>query len=233
MTHPNPGPPQHPHQPYPAQPYPNQPYAGQPYPGQPYADQPHPGRPYAGPPYPAYPQPPLPPRAPSKAMPVVAGLLYLPGVLLALVGAIGLASRSGFAFELWGAILVPPLIPDPGSFAVLFVLPVLALVLAVLLMARVPGVRWGLVAISLIAVVHFALVVANVSSVFPLTYGIVPVIALVLWLVAGVVAALPPVGRATRGATPKAPPHHPPGAHLPPGPPPLTGPPPPTPGQWG
>lgn len=164
-------------------------------------------------------------------MAVVAGLLYLPGVILALVGAIGLASRTGFAFDLWGAILMPPFPREYGSFGaastVSFVLPVLALVLAVLLMARVPGVRWGLVAISLLAAVHFGLVVANITSAFPLTLGILPVIALALWLVAGLVAALPPVGRATRGATPGTPPHQHPGPYLPPGPPP------PPPGRWG
>jgi hypothetical protein len=213
MTHPHPGPQQYPGQQYPGapqhypgaqQPHPNQPYPGQPYPGQPHAGQPYPNQPYPAQQYPGYPQPPGQPRPPGKAMPVVAGLLYLPGVLLALVGSIGMATRSGFAFDLWGAILMPPFPRAYGSFEVAstvsFVLPVLALVLAVLLMARVPGVRWGLVAISLVAAVHFALVVADISSAFPLTFGIVPVIALVLWLVAGLVAALPPVGRATRGA---------------------------------
>ncbi|MCE6999282.1 hypothetical protein LZG04_31410 [Saccharothrix sp. S26] len=195
MTHPQPG-----QQPGPQQ-YPGlQQYPGSPphpYPGQPpYPSQPpYPGQAYPGP-----------PRPPGKAMPVVAGLLYLPGVLLALVGSFGLASRSGFAFDLWGAILVPPFPGGYGSFAVAsavsFVLPVSALVLAVLLMCRVPGVRWGLVAISVPAAVHFALLLADIASNLPPSTGFMPAIALLLWLV----AALPPVGRAMRGAKPKTPP---------------------------
>ncbi|GAB2982272.1 hypothetical protein [Saccharothrix stipae] len=258
MTHPNPGqqpgPQQYPGQPHPGQPpYPGQPpQPGQlqpgrpPHPGQPpftgqpplggqppYPGPPHPGaqQPYPGqPPYPGAPYQ-GPPKPPGRAMAVVAALLYLPGVLLALVGAIGFASHSGFALDLWGAILMPPFPRAYGSFevasAVSFVLPGLALVLVVLLICRVPGVRWALVAISLLAVVHFGLVLADVMSVLPLFSGIMPVIALLLWLVAGLVAALPPVGRATRGAKPKTPPHQVAG------PPPVPGPPPPGQGQWG
>ncbi|MFE9745183.1 hypothetical protein ACFYOT_09785 [Saccharothrix saharensis] len=234
MTQPHPGP-----RPGPQQfPGPPPPPGHGPYPGQP----PFPGQPvHGGPPYPG--QFLGPPRPPGKAMPVVAGLLYLPGVLLSLVASIGLASRSGFALDLWGAILMPPFPRAYGSFdvaaTVSFVLPVPALILAVLLMARVPGVRWGLVAISALAVVHFGLMLADVVSVLPPSVGVMPAIALVLWLAAGLIAALPPVGRATRGAKPKTPPNPmagPPMAGPPMAGPPMSGPPlgaPGPQGQWG
>ncbi|MER5267486.1 hypothetical protein ABTZ99_35865 [Actinosynnema sp. NPDC002837] len=274
MTHPNPGQQypgqpmpgqQYPGQPLPGQPMPGQPLPGQPMPGQPFQGQPMPGQPFPGqppfpgaqPPFPGqgYPGYPGPPKPPGKAMAVVAGLLYLPGVLLALIGAAGFASQTGFAMELWGTILVPPFPRNYGSFevaaAVAFVLPALALILVVLLFSRVPGVRWGLVAISLLAVVSFGLIVVDVSPGLPLSFGIMPVVALVLWFVAGLVAALPPVGRAMRGAKPKTPPHQqagppmggppmggppmggpPPGVPGPP-PPGVPGPPPPAQGHWG
>lgn len=167
-------------------------------------------------------------------MPVVAALLYLPGVILSLVGSIGLASRDGFAFFLWGAILMPPFPRRYGSFdaavIVSFVLPGLALVLAVLLLSRVPGVRWALVAISVLAVVHFGLgLTTRMGTALPPSSGIMLVVALVLWLVAGLVAALPPVGRAMRGAKARTPARQVAGPPVP-GPP-MAGP--PGPGQWG
>ncbi|NUU21338.1 MAG: hypothetical protein HOV68_07450 [Streptomycetaceae bacterium] len=231
MTHPNPGPVPGP-QGYPGQPplpgqqqYPGQPQA-YPYPGGPQypgAPQGYPGQPpYPGPPYPGQHQP-GPPKPPGKAMPVVAALLYLPGILLSLAGSAVLVMRDGL-FELTGAIAVLPLpggvIKSLDTMIVLtFVLPVVALVLAVLLMARVPGVRWGLVVISLVAALHFVLSLLQVSSVLPPVYGVMSGIALVLWLVPGLIAVLPPVGRAMRGARPT-----PPRPAVPGGPPP---------GQWG
>jgi hypothetical protein len=182
---------------------------------------------------------------------VVAGLLYLPGVLLALIGSASLASRAAFGRDFWGAILMPPVprvvVGFEVAVAISFVLPGLALILAVLLLARVPGVRWGLVLISLLAAVHYGLTAANVMSALPPTRGILPVLGLVLWLVAGLVAVLPPVGRAMRGAKPKTPhqqagppmggppmpgqpmPGQPMGGPLPG----VPGPPPPAQGQWG
>jgi hypothetical protein len=229
-----PGPQQYPGQP--GQPPGQPPYPGQPpFPGQPYPGQQHyPGQPPfpgAQPPYPGQPYP-GPPRPQGKGAAIIAGLLYLPGVLLALTGSVSLATHGEFGRDLWGAILMPPI---PGAvigfdpdlvIALSFVLPGLALVLAVLLLARVPGVRWGLVLISLLAAVHYGLRLAKFMSTLPPTFGIMPVIALLLWLVPGLVAILPPVGRAMRGAKPKMPPHQVAGP-----PPPPPGPPPQ--GQWG
>ena len=243
MTHPNPGqqpgPPQYPGQPqHPGQPHPGPQYPGQQYPGQPFPGQPHPGQPYPGQPYPGQPRP------PSKAMAVVSGLLYLPGTLLALAGSISLATRGALGYDLWGAVLMPPFPRFVIGFdlvvTISFVLPGLALVLAVLLMARVPGVRWALVAISLVAAVHYGMLLANIMSALPPTRGIMPAVGLVLWLVAGLVAVLPPVGRAMRGAKTKTPPQFgPPMGGPPMAGPPMTGPPPGVPGppppqgQWG
>ncbi|ONI83662.1 hypothetical protein ALI22I_34920 [Saccharothrix sp. ALI-22-I] len=163
-------------------------------------------------------------------MAIVAALLYLPGVLIAFLGAISLVVGPSMVFTFSRGLLMPPfsgsLLRNFELFqAISFVLPSLALILVVLLMCRVPGVRWALVLISLLAAVHYGSLLAGISD-LPPVFGVMPVIALPLWLIAGLVAALPPVGRAMRGAKPKMPPQMA-------GPPPPQVPGPPPQGQWG
>lgn len=238
MTHPHPGqqpgPQQYPGQPHPpGQPphpaqqlYPGQPYPGQPHPGQPHPGQPHPGQPYPGQPYPGQPPVGYPggPKPPSKAFAVVSALLFLPNViLLYVVSAPFVADGTPSPHFLVSLIGIPLSEEVTGNvdFAVSVSLTVasVVLVLAVLLACRIPGVRWALVGITLLAVANYVYVVIDVLATVPGEFVVLPAIALLLWLVSGLVAALPPVGRAMRGAKPGTPPH------------PVAGPP-PVPGQW-
>lgn len=218
MTHPHPGqqpgPQQYPGQPHlPGQPFPGQPYPGQPpvgYPGQP----PYPGQPYAGGPKP-----------PSKAFAVVSALLFLPNVILLYVASMPFVADGRPSPHFWVSLIGIPFseqVTGNIDFAVSVSLTVasVVLVLAVLLACRIPGVRWALVGIALLAVANYVYVVVDVLANIPGEFVVLPAIALLLWLASGLIAALPPVGRAMRGAKPRTPPHQ------------VTGPP-PVPGQWG
>jgi hypothetical protein len=114
--------------------------------------------------------------------------------------------------------------PFLGSFDAALTISIvqasLTVILAVLLACRVPGVRWVLLVMSLLAAVHYAHVVVEIMSFLPIYLAAIPVIATLLWLVAGLLSALPATGRAMRGAKPRIPP------------PPMHGPP-PVQGQWG
>lgn len=198
--------PQHPGQPYPGQPYPGRQYPGhQQYPGQQYQGQPYPGQPYPG-------QPPHPRRAgPNKVMPVVAALLFLPGVILGYVASFPVVAQEVVSPYLGVSLFGLPLteaVTGNIDFAVSLTLTVVSLVLclAVLLACRVPGVRWALVAIAALVTVSNVWAIIEVLANWPSEWVVVPAISLVLWLVAALVAALPVVGRAMRGGHPAGPP---------------------------
>lgn len=213
MTHPHPGQQPGPQQ-YPGQPYPGQPYPGQPYPGPPPVGYPgHPGGPQA---YPGGPKP------PSKAFAVVSALLFLPNVILLYVVSMPFVADGTPSPHFWVSLIGIPLSEEMTGnvdFAVSVSLTVasVVLLLAVLLACRVPGVRWALLGIALVAAANYVYVVIDILANIPGEFVVLPAIALLLWLVSGLVAALPPVGRAMRGAKPRTPPQ-------PAGPP--------APGQW-
>ncbi|PSL58632.1 hypothetical protein B0I31_101853 [Saccharothrix carnea] len=230
MTHPHPGqqpgPQQYPCRPHPGQPpyQGQQPHPGQPYPGQPYPGQPYPGQPPVG--YPGGPQAhPGGPKPPSKAFAVVSALLFLPNVILLYVVSMPFVADGRPSPHFWVSLIGVPLseeVTGNVDFAVSVSLTVasVVLVLAVLLACRVPGVRWALLGIALVAVANYVYVVIDILANIPGEFVVLPAIALLLWLVSGLVAALPPVGRAMRGAKPRTPGHQ------------VAGPPPPQ-GQWG
>lgn len=220
---PNPGWPQQPHPGAPQQ-YQGQPPLGgaypQQYPGRP-ASGPLPGQPASGPfpgqpgPYPGmpprYPGHPGPPRRPGAAAAVVAGLLFLPIVIYTYIAAILSWEGKPPSIHIGASVLggaVSGHITRNIDFAITIsmIIASVVLVLALVLVFRVPGVRWGLVALGAVCTTYYAYAIIRFLSIgAPTEFVVMPVVCALLWLVPTIVAALPAVGRASRRTGPPQP----------------------------
>lgn len=85
-----------------------------------------------------------------------------------------------------------------AAIAATYVAGGVVLLLAALLFARLGFARWILAALGFVVVGYYIYFVVRVSLIHVSSILIVPVVALLLWLVATVVSVLPPVGRAMR-----------------------------------
>lgn len=85
-----------------------------------------------------------------------------------------------------------------AAIAATYVAGGVVLLLAALLFARLGFARWVLAALGFVVVGYYIYFVVRVSLIHVSSILIVPVVALLLWLVATVVSVLPPVGRAMR-----------------------------------
>ncbi|MEU7528591.1 hypothetical protein AB0A74_22865 [Saccharothrix sp. NPDC042600] len=184
---------------YPRQ-YPGQPAAG-PFPG-PYAGQP--GMPGMPPQYPAA------PRGPSAAAAVVAGLLFLPIVIYTFVAAVLSWEGKPPSIHIGASVLgaaVSGHITRNMDFAITISMIVasLVLVLALVQVFRVPGVRWGLVALGAVCTVYYTYATIRILAHGASEFVVMPLVCVLLWLVPTIVAALPAVGRASRRTGPPRP----------------------------
>ncbi|WP_309117635.1 hypothetical protein [Saccharothrix sp.] len=211
---------------YPQQ-YPGQPASGPfpghsgsgPFPGQP---GPLPGQPspYPGMP-PQYPGHPGPPRKPGTAAAVVTGLLFLPIVIYTYIAAILSWEGKPPSIHIGTSVLggaVSGYITRNIDFAITIsmIIASVVLVLALVQVFRVPGVRWGLVALGAVCTIYYVYAIIRFLSIGgPSEFVIMPLVCVLLWLVPTIVAALPAVGRASRRSGPPQP-----------------GPAPPPPAQW-
>ncbi|CCH34773.1 hypothetical protein ABZ816_29560 [Actinosynnema sp. NPDC047251] len=206
------GQPNQPYQGAPGRPYPGQPQPGpqqpgqlqpgQPQPGQPYPGQAAPGQPYGGPGYGR-------PDKPGGGAAVLAGLLFLPAVIYTLIAAFTSWDGRPDSLHLFISVLGMAFAHDVTgnvdfAITVSMIVAPIVLVLALLLVFRVPAVRWALTVLGALCAIYYVYAVIKLLT----TTGggefvILPVVALLLWLVPTFVAALPPVGRATRRTAPQ------------------------------
>ncbi|MEU6645923.1 hypothetical protein ABZ863_25710 [Saccharomonospora sp. NPDC046836] len=173
-----------------------------PYPQQPY------GYGYGPPPGYGY------PHKPSTAMAYVAAGLFVPviaftyivvaiswdgtpeseGDLHALVSVLGVAFSDDITGNVDFAITLSMIF---ASVTTLF---------AVLLACRLRAVRWVLVYLAANAVLYYLYAITDLLSNEAGDYVLLPIVALLLWVVPLVVATLPATGRAIRSARPAGPP---------------------------
>ncbi|MEU4801824.1 hypothetical protein [Actinosynnema sp. NPDC023587] len=174
----------------------NQPWPpGRPY-GQQQPDQPYPGQPGHGP-----------PQRQSGVAAVVAALLFLPAAIFTFIAAFASWDGTPGSAHLFISLLGLAFshgITGNADFAITLstVVAPLVLVLALLLAIRLPAVRWVPAALGALCAGYYAYATIRLLDGSG-GYLLLPIVALLLWLVPAFVAALPPVGRAIRTFPPQ------------------------------
>ncbi|MEJ2856488.1 MULTISPECIES: hypothetical protein [unclassified Saccharothrix] len=177
---------------------------------------------------PQYPGQPGPPRKPGTASAVVAGLLFLPIVIYTYIAAIlsweGKPPSPHIHSSVLGAAVSPHVTRNLDfAITISMIIASVVLLLALVQVFRVPGVRWGLVALGALCTIYYIYACIRILSFGMSAWVLVPAVCVFAWLIPTVIAALPAVGRASRRNSPPQPGLAPPQPGLAP----------PPPAQWG